>query len=189
MELTSSAFARGAEIPRKYTGEGEDVSPPLSWSGAPGVTRSYALLCEDPDAPGGTFVHWTLYDLPPDSTGLPEAVPENERLSGGGAQGRNSFGRLGWAGPCPPAGPSHRYVFTLYALDAPLGLKPGATADEARKRLESRVLESAELTGRYRKAPVKNPARMTLRGGSGSRPAGQSSSARRAPVRRTRRTA
>jgi Raf kinase inhibitor-like YbhB/YbcL family protein len=118
IELTSPAFAPGSSIPRRFTCDGEDASPPLGWDGVPAGARELALLVEDPDAPNGTFVHWTLFAIPPDTTGLREGeVPR------GALEGENSFGDRGYGGPCPPEHDEpHRYVFSVYALRAPLDL-------------------------------------------------------------------
>jgi len=148
LRLESAAFGNGRPIPAKHTADGRDVSPPLSWSGAPAATRTFALVCEDPDAPRGNWVHWVVYDLPVSAAGLPEAVAPARNLPAGGAQGKNDFGRLGWGGPAPPSG-THRYFFRLYACDGPLGLPPGASAAELRHAMEGRVVATAELMGTY----------------------------------------
>jgi Raf kinase inhibitor-like YbhB/YbcL family protein len=147
-ELRSPSFQDGGTIPAKYTCDGEDVSPALAWANPPPGTRAFALIMDDPDAPVGTWVHWVVYDVPGGVTGLPEGVNPGERLPDGGTQGRNSWGRLAYGGPCPPGG-MHRYVFTLYALRAPLGLAPGATKEQVLQALEGRVLARATLMGRY----------------------------------------
>lgn len=145
LRLRSPAFADGVAIPARFTCEGENVSPPLSWSRVPAGARSLALLVEDPDAPGGTFVHWTLYDLARGATGLAAG-----RVPGGAREGENSFGEEGYGGPCPPEDdPPHRYVFTLYALDAPLGLEAGASPSEVRDALAERAIARGTLTGRF----------------------------------------
>jgi Raf kinase inhibitor-like YbhB/YbcL family protein len=151
-DLTSSAFGGGAEIPKKHTCEGPDVSPALAWSDPPEKTRGFALICDDPDAPAGTWVHWVLYDLPAAARGLPEGVPRSDRLESGARQGTNDFGRIGYGGPCPPRGHGfHRYFFKLYALDAPSGLAPGATKAELERAMKGHVLAHAELMGRYQR--------------------------------------
>jgi len=149
--LSSSAFKDGARIPRKYTCDGEDVSPPLSWTAPPAKTAELALICDDPDAPRGTFTHWVLYGLPASTASLQENVAKTETLPkvGGAKQGKNSAGRIGYMGPCPPSGPAHHYQFMLYALDAKLDLKPGLTAKDLRKAMEGHVLGEAELVGLY----------------------------------------
>jgi Raf kinase inhibitor-like YbhB/YbcL family protein len=148
--LTSAAFKDGATIPGKYTCDGVDVSPPLAWSGAPAGTRGFALIADDPDAPGGTWVHWVLYHLPAEVSELPENIAKVESLDLGGArQGRNDFRRPGYGGPCPPPGPAHRYFFKLYALDTRLELKAGAQKKDVEAAMEGHVLGSAQLMGTY----------------------------------------
>jgi len=146
--LESTAFANGQPIPAKHTADGRDVSPPLAWSGAPAAARAFALVCEDPDAPRGTWVHWVVYDLPSSVEKLPEGVAPAPKLPDGGAQGKNDFGRLGWGGPAPPSG-THRYFFRLYACDGLLRLPSGASAPELRRAMEGRVVATAELMGTY----------------------------------------
>jgi Raf kinase inhibitor-like YbhB/YbcL family protein len=141
MELRSDAFEDGGEIPARYTCDGEDVSPPLSWSGVPEGTVAFALVADDPDA--GGFVHWVLADIPADATELPEG--EGDAI---GMPGRNDFGRPGWGGPCPPRG-EHRYVFTLYALSEPLAITGEPDAESVRGAVGDRVLAETKLTGRY----------------------------------------
>ena len=150
--LTSSAFTEGAPIPAKHTCDGADVSPPLAWSGAPSGAAAFALIMDDPDAPAGTWVHWVLYDLPARSSALAENVAKTEALKDGAVQGRNDFPRTGYGGPCPPPGKPHRYFFKLYALDAALGLKPGATKQELERAMQGHVLATAQLMGTYARA-------------------------------------
>jgi len=148
--LSSTAFRDGATIPVKHTCDGVDASPQLAWSGAPAGTRSFALIADDPDAPAGSWVHWVVYNLPAAVSELPENVAKVEALDLGGArQGRNDFRRPGYGGPCPPPGPAHRYFFTLYALDVPLTLKPGAQSKDVKTAMEGHVLGSAQLMGTY----------------------------------------
>ncbi len=149
--LSSPAFNPGAEIPKQFTCEGADVSPPLSWSGFPSRTKGFALIADDPDAPVGTWVHWVLYDLPADTTQLPPAVPTDETLRSGAQQGVNDFRKVGYGGPCPPPGKPHRYFFKLYALDAPTGLKPRATKAQVLRAIEGHTLAQAELSGTYKR--------------------------------------
>ncbi len=149
--LSTKAFSAGGDIPAKYTCQGEDVSPALSWSEAPKHTQSFALLVTDPDAPSGDFTHWVLYDLPPVARQLPEAVAASEQLPDGSRQGVNGFRRTGYGGPCPPAGKAHRYYFRLYALDKKLDLAPGATRDALESAMKGHVLAQAELMGRYQR--------------------------------------
>jgi Raf kinase inhibitor-like YbhB/YbcL family protein len=143
IELTSSAFGQGATIPRKYTCDGDNLSPPLAWSAPPGGTQSLALVVDDPDAPRGTYVHWVLFNLSLDQDGLSEGVQNV------GVQGRNNAGGIKYAGPCPPPGPAHRYFFKLYALDIELDLKPGANKAEVVQAMEGHILAQGELMGRY----------------------------------------
>lgn len=149
-ELSSTAFKAGEPIPTRHTCKGEDVSPPLAWSGAPKATRSFALICDDPDAPLATWVHWVYYDIPASVHALPEAIGPAEKPSPGGTSGKNSFRKAGYGGPCPPFG-THRYFFRLYALDTVLGLKAGATKKELVKAMNGHILGRAELMGTYRK--------------------------------------
>ena len=149
--LTSPVFTEGEAIPRKYTVDGADVSPPLAWQHPPRQTRSLALICDDPDAPMGVWVHWVLYSIPADADILPEAVPPKRELPNGARQGLNDFKNIGYNGPAPPPGPAHRYVFTLYALDAPLTLAPGARKADVLQAMEGHVLAEAVLTGLYQR--------------------------------------
>ena len=151
MKMHSPEFSDGANIPTRFTCEGENVSPRLEWSGVPAAAQSLALVVSDPDAPGGTFIHWVLYNLPPQTTGLPEGMPATERLSGGGSQGRNDFGRIGYGGPCPPPGKPHRYIFTLYALDLAPDLPPGLNAARLTSLMRGHILAQASLTGLYQR--------------------------------------
>lgn len=148
MTVESKAFEHEGPIPPRYSCDGQDVSPQLAWSGAPDGTASYAILMEDPDAPGGTFVHWVYYDIPADTSELPEAIAGDERPVPGGTQGTNSFGSVGYGGPCPPGG-THRYFFTVYALDVELGLAPGVTKDDFLDAAESHVLAQGTLMGTF----------------------------------------
>ena len=149
MNLTSSAFAAEGTIPKKYTCDGQDVSPPLTWSGAPASVQSFALIADDPDAPVGTWVHWVLYDLPGGTKELAENVPKQEQLPNGARQGRNDFRKIGYGGPCPPPGKPHRYYFKLYALDKKLDLKPGATKAQLESAMQGHILAQGELMGRF----------------------------------------
>lgn len=149
--LQSSAFSQGAGIPRKFTCDGPDLSPAFSWTEPPAGTRSLALIADDPDAPVGVWVHWVLYDLPGTARELTEGVAKQDVLGNGALQGHNDFGRIGYGGPCPPPGKAHRYFFKLYALDAPTGLKPGASKAELEQAMKGHVLAEAELMGRYKR--------------------------------------
>jgi Raf kinase inhibitor-like YbhB/YbcL family protein len=150
MKLESSAFVANELIPAKYTCQGQDISPPLSWDSPPIGTKSIALICDDPDAPGKTWAHWVVYNLPPDLVSLPENIPPTKILSSGGLQGINDFGRIGYGGPCPPSG-THRYFFKLYALDQVLDLQAGATKAQLESVMKNYILGYAELVGLYRK--------------------------------------
>ena len=148
IKLTSSAFKEGEPIPRAYTCDGPNVSPALEWNGVPKNAKTLAIICDDPDAPAGTWVHWVLYNLPAENIGLVENVPMTESLKAGGSQGKNDFEKIGYGGPCPPSG-THRYFFKLYALDAVLDLKPGATKAELLKAMEGHIVGQAQLMGTY----------------------------------------
>lgn len=150
MKLESSVFEANSLIPAKYTCDGSDISPSLSWDEPPTGTQSLALIVDDPDAPRRTFVHWVLYDMPATVRQLPEQVASAKTLPSGGVQGKNDFGKLGYGGPCPPSG-THRYFFTLYALDKNLSLQPGATKQQILQAMNGHVLATAELIGRYQR--------------------------------------
>lgn len=149
LRVESTAFEEGGTIPRRYTCDGEDVSPPLSWSTPPEGTKSLVLICDDPDAPMGTWVHWVLFGLSPDISELPEGVPSQRIVLGGAKQGTTSFGRVGYGGPCPPKGPAHRYFFKLYAVDTEIDLDAGATKQEVLRVIEGHILAQGQLMGRY----------------------------------------
>lgn len=152
MKVTSPAFAEGEAIPRRYTCDGDDQSPPLEWLDVPGGARSLALVCDDPDAPAGTWVHWVIYGLSAAITGLAEGVRAVEVTADKARQGRNDFRRIGYGGPCPPPGGPHRYFFRLYAVDCEVDLSPGATKTALLKAIEGHVVEEATLMGRYKRA-------------------------------------
>ncbi|KSW12765.1 hypothetical protein CF15_06540 [Pyrodictium occultum] len=151
IEVASPAFSEGGRIPSRYTCDGGDVSPPLLLKGVPEKARSLLILVYDPDAPGGVFIHWLLYSIPPATTYIPEAVPKTPVVQGLGVQGRNSFGRIGYNGPCPPRGDRpHRYVFLVVALDVPsTGLGPGATWKTLEERVRGHVLAYGYTYGLY----------------------------------------
>ncbi len=144
--LTSQAFGPGEAIPSQYTCDGEDISPPLAWSGAPQGVVTFTLIVDDLDA--GGFSHWVIFNVRGDATGLPEGVGV-DRPRDGALQGRNDFGRFGYGGPCPPSDGPHRYRFSLYALDAPLELEAGASKDQVLEAIEGRILGQAQLVGTY----------------------------------------
>jgi Raf kinase inhibitor-like YbhB/YbcL family protein len=151
MKLTSTAFQDGMPIPVRYTGFDADVSPPLQWSGAPAGTKGFALICDDPDAPVGTWVHWVIYGLPASAGGLPEGVAAAESLPDGARQGVNDFRQIGYRGPLPPPGGPHRYFFRLYALDAELALGPRATKLELLRAMKGHTLAEAQLMGTFQR--------------------------------------
>lgn len=145
--VTSTAFKEGEPIPRQHTCQGINISPPLEWTATPGA-KTLAIVCDDPDAPGGAWTHWLVYNLPAATIGLIENMPAQDKVAGGGMQGTNDFGKIGYGGPCPPSG-THHYFFRLYALDAELPLKPGATKDQLLKAMEGHILAQGQLMGTY----------------------------------------
>jgi Raf kinase inhibitor-like YbhB/YbcL family protein len=151
LQITSTAFSEGQPIPAKYSCEGSDISPPLQWTNAPANTKNFALIADDPDAPVGTWVHWVLYDLPPNTAGLPEDVAKTQFIAGNAKQGLNSWPRLGYGGPCPPPGKPHRYFFKLYALDTMLDFKPGATKKDVEAAMKGHILAEGQLMGTYQR--------------------------------------
>jgi Raf kinase inhibitor-like YbhB/YbcL family protein len=154
MKVASPAFDPGGTIPSKYTCDGDDISPPIEWSDLPAGTQSVALVCDDPDAPRGTFVHWVLFNVPSNVTRLPEHVATTRELPDGSRQGKNDFGKVGYGGPCPPSG-THRYRFTLYALDRTLELASGSTGAELETATKNHVLATAQVTGSYARGKRK----------------------------------
>jgi Raf kinase inhibitor-like YbhB/YbcL family protein len=148
-QLSSTAFSASGMIPKQFSCEGTDASPQLSWSGVPSASHSLALIMDDPDAPTGTWVHWVLYNLPASTKELAEGVEKQEQLADGTLQGRSSFGKAGYGGPCPPPGTPHRYFFKLYALDIKLDLKAGASKDELEQAMKGHILGQTELIGKY----------------------------------------
>lgn len=153
MNLTSNAFKQGEPIPQKFTCQGEDISPQLSWNQNPDGTQSIALICDDPDAPMGTWVHWVLWNLPADTVTLEENFSKADSLPNGAKQGITDFKRVGYGGPCPPPGGPHRYFFKLYALDTALNLPEGKATgkEDLLKAMEGHILAQAELMGTYQK--------------------------------------
>jgi len=149
LQLNTSAFQPGANIPKQFTCDGGDVSPALSWNDPPAGTRSFVLIMDDPDAPAGTWVHWVIYNLPATARQLPAHVPRKDQINGGGWQGLNDFRMAGYGGPCPPPGNPHRYFFRLYALDNLVTVKPRARRNEIDRAMEGHVLAQAELMGTY----------------------------------------
>lgn len=152
IQLTSPAFMQGNPLPPVYTCNGRNISPPLAWSNSPAGTQSFALIVDDPDAPGGTWTHWVIYNLPSAEIGLREGIQPLERFSDGSLNGKNSWGHWGYGGPCPPSG-THRYFFKLYALDSLLNLPSGANAAQLVAAMQGHILGTTELMGTYRKQP------------------------------------
>jgi Raf kinase inhibitor-like YbhB/YbcL family protein len=151
IELWSSAFENDSLIPGKYTCDGKNVSPALSWSGVPEGAISLALICDDPDAPMGTWVHWILYGIPPGLDSLPEGVPARDTVLQGMRQGMTSFRSVGYRGPCPPEGGPHRYYFKLYALDTPVDMGSGKTKEDLLAVMEEHIIAQGQLMGRYQR--------------------------------------
>jgi Raf kinase inhibitor-like YbhB/YbcL family protein len=150
MQISSTTIAPGGKIPDNYTCKGEGISPDISWKFVSEKAKSLAMIMEDPDAPSAIWMHWVIYNIPATTPGLLANIPATESLDNGTLQGRNSFGKIGYGGPCPPPGGGpHRYFFRIYALDAPLNLKSGSTAEEVRAAMGNHILEQAELMGRF----------------------------------------
>ena len=149
MKLTSPSFENQQPIPAKYTGEGPDASPALMWESAPSSTKSFALICDDPDAPVGTWVHWVIYNIPAGTAELPEGVAKSDTAAGA-KQGVNDFGKVGYNGPLPPRGHGkHRYVFKLYALKSELELKPRSTKKQVEDAMKGQIVAQSELVGTF----------------------------------------
>ena len=151
LTLTSPSFANGQPIPQKFTCQGENISPSLSWSGIPSTARSLALVTEDPDASTSPFIHWVIYNISPNGAGLPEKVTAGPQAEGIGTQGSSSFGTSGYGGPCPPSGNPHHYYFKLYALDLDPTLPAGLHAAELQQRMAGHILAQAEWMGTYQR--------------------------------------
>lgn len=151
LRLTSSAFVAGEKIPTRYTCDGEDISPPLKWDKAPPGTASLALICDDPDAPAGTWLHWVIYNIQPDKQSLPERISQAPALIANEFQTRNDFGNYGYNGPCPPGGKAHRYFFKLYALDFMPKPTQDMTKAELEKIMEGHILAEGSLMGTYQR--------------------------------------
>jgi Raf kinase inhibitor-like YbhB/YbcL family protein len=156
-KLETTSFKKGGDIPAKYTCSGEDISPALSWSDPPAGTQGFALIVDDPDAPGGTFTHWIVVNMKPEARELPEGINESGDLlesRSGGRQDPNDFGRAAYNGPCPPPGKPHRYFFRLYALDSPLSLR-GRGGEETRRAVDQamkgHILAEADVMGRFQR--------------------------------------
>lgn len=149
-QITSSAFKDGEMIPSKYTCDGENISPPLNWNGIPDGTKSLALINDDPDAPVGDWVHWIVFNIPPETIELKEAASNKKLLPAGSVEGLNDWNKIGYGGPCPPSG-VHRYFFKLYALDNLLSLKEGATKRQLLDAMKGHILAEAQLIGKYQR--------------------------------------
>jgi len=150
IKLTSSAFEDGGMIPPKYTCDSQDISPPLSWDNVPEKTESIAIICDDPDAPMGTWVHWVLFNLPAEKRELAENVPEDETLPDDTRQGITDFGSTGYGGPCPPSG-THRYFFKIYALDIPIDIVSIADKETLLEAMAGHILAEGQLMGKYKR--------------------------------------
>jgi len=151
LKVTSPAFKEGEMIPEKYTCKGEDISPEINWSGAPKGTKSFILICDDPDAPMGTWVHWVVFNIPSKITKLQQCFPKDAVLKNGIKQAKTSFGSSGYGGPCPPSG-THRYYFKVYALSKMLSLDPKkSTKKEVLKAMEGSIIGYGELMGKFHK--------------------------------------
>jgi Raf kinase inhibitor-like YbhB/YbcL family protein len=149
LSISSTAFKDSSTVPKKYTCDGQDVSPPLAWTGVPLKARSLALICDDPDAPMGTWVHWVLWGLPPSTPSLPEGLPKDATLPGNIMQGMNSGQQVGYQGPCPPPGKAHRYFFKLYALDAELNISGKVNKTILEEAMKGHILAQGQLMGTY----------------------------------------
>jgi Raf kinase inhibitor-like YbhB/YbcL family protein len=150
IKITSTAFTEGSMIPKRYTCDAEDVSPDLAWTGVPEGAQSLAFICDDPDAPMGTWVHWVLFNLPPDISELHAEIPPEKILKNNARHGKNDFGKSGYGGPCPPSG-THRYFFKLYALDTIIDLESGITKAQLLEAMEGHILDEGQLMGRYKR--------------------------------------
>ena len=150
IKVASSAFEENDMIPVQYTCDGKDLSPPLAWDNIPDGTKSIALICDDPDAPMGTWVHWVLFNLPAETRELVENIPPDEILKNGARHGKNDFRNFGYGGPCPPSG-IHRYYFKVYALDSVIGLSAGATKRQLVEAMAGHILAEGQLMGKYKR--------------------------------------
>ncbi len=150
INLYSNNFENNGYIPTKYTCEGKDISPQLHWEGIPDGTKSIAIICDDPDAPMGTWVHWVIYNIPPESNSLKEDFPKVSKTESGILQGINDFRRIGYGGPCPPPGKPHRYFFKIYALDTTIDVK-NLTKEKLLEKMEDHILGYGELIGLYKR--------------------------------------
>ena len=149
LDLVSTDFPSGGSIPKPFTCEGSDMSPALQWKAPPSGTQSFALIADDPDAPVGTWVHWVIFDMPGSLRSLPQNFPKDPQAADGSRQGSNDFDKIGYGGPCPPAGKPHRYFFKLYALDTKLNLKAGTNKKAVETAMQGHILARGEYMGRY----------------------------------------
>lgn len=149
ISISSEAFKEGGTIPDEYSCEGNDISPPLSWQGVPAGTKSIALIMDDPDAPGRTFVHWVIYNIPGSTQKLAKGIPRKEKLADGSLQGMTDFASVGYGGPCPPPGKPHRYFFKIYAIDTILDLPSGASKEDVEAAMKGHIMAKGELIGKY----------------------------------------
>lgn len=151
LDISSDAFKNGSEIPSQYTCKGQNISPKLTWRGAPPNTKSFALIMDDPDAPGGTFCHWIIYNIPPNKQELASGIPASSNLQDGSRQGINDFRRVGYSGPCPPPGKPHRYFFHLYALNTDLAITGSVDRNGLLKAIEGHIIAKGDLMGLFRR--------------------------------------
>ena len=149
MRIGSTAFTNGNSVPKQYTADGSNTSPPIWWRDIPNGTKSIALICEDPDAPRGTWTHWVIYNIPAKETGLGAGYPTSADLPNGAKQGTNSFRKIGWGGPDPPPGKLHHYIFTVYALNTTVNTQSGMTAEQIRATMNNHILGQGQITGTY----------------------------------------
>lgn len=151
IEIKSPVFSEGNPIPTRYSCDGENISPQITWSNIPQETKSLALIVDDPDAPGGVFVHWVIFNIDPAIITLPEGLLPKSTPPGPGIQGKNSYGKTGYMGPCPPKGPQHRYFFRIFALDSTLVLGEGATRKELDHAMTGHILAQGQLIGVFKR--------------------------------------
>ena len=149
--ISSAAFKNGSPIPQRFTCQGDNISPALAWSGAPPGTKTLALICEDPDAPNGTFYHWVIYNIPASERGLAENIAKKDALPNGARQGTNSFEQVGYGGPCPPPGKAHHYHFQLFALDTEVNIPGVVTHDRLESAMQGHIVAEAEIIGTFQR--------------------------------------
>ena len=152
LTITSPAFKTGGMIPKQFTCDGKNISPPLAWNGVPEKIKSFAIIVDDPDAPKKTWVHWVLFNIPSYVRAMAEDMPQHGQLKKGAFQGTTDFKKIGYGGPCPPSG-THRYYFKVYALDTLLTLKPGITKAQLLKAMKGHIIAKGELMGKYTTSP------------------------------------